>query len=295
MLLSGGIIKSTPCLSSIIIKDKTMSPSSESKRESNRANASDLELRCEAIVAALNEEEGWTLSAGELQAYRCDIPCYLPDPCSESQIHMVATNYHRDHALVQTLLEPDHQQHTAAWTEWMPQVIRILQHAGLARSDDTAENSEDLTQVALMALVRALPHFRYASRFSTWAYQVIVQSVQRHLRDQRAAKRAVRADSLEQSGGYHVPIGEAEHPVLVAEAHVLAELIERLLAAQPDQRLVRIFRLWAYADARVEEIGQQVQLSPARVRILLNQIRDLLQHNPDIQAWLDSENRETEG
>jgi RNA polymerase sigma factor (sigma-70 family) len=251
-----------------------------------------LKTRCQASIAALDEEQRWGLSTVELQAYSSDIVRFLPDSCSESQIRMVAVNYHRDHAFVQTLLEPNDEQHSATWAKWMSQVIRILHHAGLARSGNVMQSSEDLTQIALIALVQALPRFRYASRFSTWAYQVIVQSVQRYLRYQHAAKRAVHPDPLELSPAYDIPIREAEHPTSVTEARVLAELIERLLAAQPDRRLVRIFRLWAYDDARVEEIGRQVHLSPARVHVLINQIRHLLRANPDILAWAGEDQTE---
>ncbi|MDQ2998922.1 MAG: sigma-70 family RNA polymerase sigma factor, partial [Chloroflexota bacterium] len=191
--------------------------------------------------------------------------------------------------LVQALLRREHAGHDAAWMVWFGHVLAILRHAGLAWSNDASIDLEDLAQVARAELARALPSFRYASRFSTWAHQVIVQSTQRYIRDRQALKRAGRPDSLEQLLAEEQPVIDKEQPDAEAEARVLAALIDTILSAQPDQRFAIIFRLWAQHDMRVEEIGQRVQLSPSQVRVLLKRIRELLQQHPSITTWEDDQ------
>src|SRR5262249_37742412 len=153
----------------------------------------------------------------------------------------LALHYHQDHALVQALLQHGHAQHDRAWNAWFGQVIPILRHAGLAWLDDAAIDLEDLAQAARAELARALPSFRYASRFSTWAHQVIVQSTQRFIRDRQALKRAGRPTSLEQTRVDDLPVRAADRPEAEAHARVLAALINDILIAQPDPRLAQIF------------------------------------------------------
>jgi RNA polymerase sigma factor (sigma-70 family) len=171
------------------------------------------------------------------------------------------------------------------WTSWMAQVLLILRKAGLDWSSDMLFDGEDLAQIARIELVRAIASFHYASRFSTWAHQVIVRSVQRAIRDRQALKRAIRPASLDQLPHVDASIGDAEHPESAAAARVLAERIAAVLEEQADQRLARIFHLWAVADLRVEEIGKIVHLHPSRVRALLLQARQILRDAPEIQSW----------
>jgi len=247
----------------------------------------DLHERCVAAVAALNLELGWECNEHARQAYSAALPQYLSSNCSEQRIRTAAVHYHQDHVLVQSLLTREHVQHDTAWSIWTRQVIPILRHAELAWSDDSAIDLEDLAQIARAELARALPSFRYASRFSTWAHQVIVWSVQRYIRSHQAVKRAGHLVSLEQ-------ILAADNPAIVmdwfeseAEARVLAVLIDNILSTQPDHRLVAIFRLRTEHDMRVEQIGQLIRLSPSQVRVLLKRICSLLQQNTTISTWCD--------
>ena len=168
----------------------------------------------------------------------------------------------------------------------MGQVLAILRRAGLDWSDDQAIDIDDLAQVARMGLFKALPRYRYASRFSTWAYQVIIQCAQRYIRDLHAQKRAGRPQSLDQLPPVDTPIPPPEQPEHIVDAHMLMAHIDSVLATQPDPRLPAIFRLWAEEDQRVVTIGQHIQLSPSRVRALLHEIRVLLQQDPILQVWL---------
>lgn len=244
--------------------------------------------RCATMLAHLNDQLGWGLSLTTQRTYCHALHAYLPTPCSDTHLRQVICNYHLDHTTVAALMQPYYPGHDAAWTAWMGQVLAILRRAGLAWTDDQAIDAEDLAQIARMALVESLPRYHYASRFSTWAYQVIVQRVQRYVRDLHAQKRAGRPQSLDQLPPIDTPLPPLEQPEDVVNARVLAAHIDAVLAAQPDPRLLAIFRLWAHADQRVVTIGQHIQLSPPRVRALLQEIRTVLQHDPVLQAWLAS-------
>lgn len=249
---------------------------------------SDLAARCALVVATLDDEHSWRLDAAERRAYAAALARLAPPTAAADQLRQVALHYHQDHRQVQTLAQAADPRHDDAWRGWVAQVLPILRHAGLSWTDDAAIDADDLAQVARAALVRALPGFRYASRFSTWSRQVVVQCVQRYLRDLHALKRAARPYSLDHDPArFDLALHDAAHPETLAHAQVLADMIDAVLGEQPDRRLATIFRLWAIDDLRVEEIGRRIQLSPAQVRALLQRCRQMLRHDPRIRAWLD--------
>jgi RNA polymerase sigma factor (sigma-70 family) len=245
----------------------------------------DVEARCAMIIAGLSVEMSWALSGSTQHAYSRVLAQYLPNPCSDEYARQVVIRYHQDHLLVDALMDPLHVGHEVSWASWVAQVVPILRNVGLAWSDDPAIDPEDLAQIARAELARALPTFRYASRFSTWAHQVIARSVQRYLRDRLAGKRAGRPISLETVVADELPSDGLGQPELAADASVLAALVDDILRAQPDRRLAVIFQLWAIADVRVEEIGRRLQISPSQDRALLGRIRQILQSEPAIRAW----------
>lgn len=249
----------------------------------------DLAARCAAMLALLNVELGWRLSADECATYCAALAGLIEHTCLDARLRQAIVCYHLDHALVEALADRLHHQHDPSWAAWMERVLAILRGAGLAWSDDAAIGADDLAQVARAELARALPGFRYGSRFSTWSHQVIVRSVRRYLRDLRAHKRAARPASLDRSCAPEPPVDSREHPEALADARVLAALIDSILAEQPDKRLAEIFRLWAHADLQVEEIGRRVRLSQSQVRLLLGRIREVLRNDPSISEWRDRE------
>ena len=247
---------------------------------------SDLAARCALVVAMLDDEQAWQLGAAERHAYTSALARLVPGSATADQLRQVALYYHLDHRQVQALAHTADAHHHEAWRAWVAQVLPILHHAGLAQTDDAAIDADDLAQVARAALARALPNFRYASRFSTWSRQVVVQSIQRYLRDMRALKRAARPLSLDHDARFDAPLDAAAHPETLAHARLLADLIEAVLREQPDARLALIFRLWAIDDLRVEEIGRRIRLSQPQVRSLLQRCREMLRHDPRISTWL---------
>src|SRR5206468_757811 len=66
-----------------------------------------------------------------------------------------------------------------------------------------------------------------------------------------------------------------------------AALWRQVLARHPDHRLVSIFQLWAYEERTLRVIGEQLNLSTARVHTLLGQAIALLRDETAIRDWLE--------
>lgn len=244
----------------------------------------DMATRCGTLLSMLDRAFGWQLDGQTIHRYRSALASLLPPDCSDMLLRRVIINYHSDHALLHALRDQTQPQHVEAWRSWMDQARRILQRNGLAWSSDGAVDSDDLVQVAHAELVRALPSFRYTSRFSTWAYQVIVQSVQRELRNSQAQKRAVRPDPLEAAAPVLL-FDERERPEQHATAALLIDQSLAVLAHGGDARLKRIFLLCVVADMRPEDVAPVLRLHPSRIRALLGEARQLLQNDPTLRLW----------
>jgi RNA polymerase sigma factor (sigma-70 family) len=246
-------------------------------------------VRFAQILRELDASEGWALDDLQRARYCGQLATLHPAGGADAALRRIALNYHLDHGLVEALADHGHALHLAAWRSWMPQALAVLRHAGLDWAGDGAGDLDDLAQVACLELACSLADYRYESRFSSWAFQVIVRSVRNELRGRRAQKRAGQTTYLDGSGAHELAAAEAEQPDSVAAAHLLSALAASVLAAQPDKRLATIFQLWACEDRRVAEIGAHVGLSQARVRVLQKQIVELLRRDHAIRTWLADE------
>lgn len=249
----------------------------------------DGQRRYAAALADLNAAYVWGLDPERQRAYVTAALAVLPVAADDSAIRTCLTCYHHDHALVCTLRDPRDPQHDEAWRQWSAGALRIVQRHAANLAADVHVDVHDLAQLALEEIARALPDYRYACRFSTWAYAVVVRRVQRYARDSRAAKRAARPESLDEQ---HDAVAVVDGSVAVeaaAEAQALRDLVQQVLVARADARLATIFALWAVDDLRLNEIGRQVRLSAPRVSVLLEQARQLLRHDPAILDWIGHE------
>jgi len=210
---------------------------------------------------------------------------YIAHQGSDSQIRTVIVNIHRDHPAVEALHQRGDLGHAAAWRSWMGQARAILRRANLDWARDGAVDLDDLAQIALLELARALPGFRYQSRFSTWAYQVITRGVQRHLRDMSAQKRAGEIDSETDPQAVVRVVDDQDLPAAQAENRQLTSIVVNELTTALGQRNTEVFRLWACDDLSAEMIGQRVGLSVARVYAIISQARMFLRGQATIRGW----------
>ncbi len=243
--------------------------------------------RCMAMVAALNAELGWHLEADQQHSYVFGLLPHLPVSPADPELRRMVITYHYDHALVEILRDQANAQYEAAWSQWSVQVIQIIQHQGFSTPGDAMADLPDLAQTALEELIRALPTFRYSSRFTTWAYAVISRRALRYLRDRNAAKRNGKAESLEMRHELDPALGTADSPEAQSEAQILSSLIYALLDRHGDPRMGKMFHLWAIEDQRLADIARHMHLSLARVSGLIDRMCHLLQQEPAILAWIN--------
>ena len=238
-------------------------------------------------VAALNAEQGWRLTPAEAAAYTMAVVACAPDEWDEPALLRLAHNYHQDHPMVVALQEPQNPQHELAWSGLRSRIIPMLCHAGVNAGDFPSVDLDDLTQMALDEVMKALASFRFESRFSTWSYTVVVRRGRRYLRDLSAAKRSTNQVSLDHHSAAGAAIPAAAHPEVAVVGRALAELVDSVLTEVGGMRLAHIFRLWAQEDMRLVDIGHRVGLSTSRVSVLLDQARQILQHHHEIRSWRD--------
>jgi len=248
-----------------------------------------------AIIAQLNLEEMWGLSAEMQQEYVQCVVGYLADAValSDAQLRIRLRYYHTEHALVDALRDPAHPEHGEQWLAWTRQGLRILaaQLSGGYVAIESLLSLEDLAQEAMHDLWRGLPSFRYQSRFHTWAYTVICHCLARHYRALHTQKRnaLVQIQSLEGMLSIidMLPDRATPMPDEAALDGSFAALLRQVLARHPDNRLVPIFQLWAYEERTLRVIGEHLNLSTARVHTLLGQAIAVLRNETAIRDWLE--------
>jgi RNA polymerase sigma factor (sigma-70 family) len=253
----------------------------------------DLQARYTKLIAALNADMGWGLSASQQRAYLAGLLQHPPRTDEEEHLQRQIENYHKDHHLVWSLRDRSHPQHDDAWTKWVVQTMRILQHRGLGTACDFAVSLDDLAQVALDALIGALPSYRYESRFSTWAHTVITRSVLRYLKSARVRKASATTSLDQQPDGGDFLLGQRHDSTsieVLVEEHTLRDVLYRALHEHPDKRMVNIFQLRAQGQ-RLADIGKQFQpaISASRVCVLLDQGCQFLREHPEVQQWIDAQ------
>lgn len=243
------------------------------------------------MIAALDAEQDWRLTPEQQRAYLAALSDLGALPADANKLRRVVLNYHHDHTLVAQLSDSANPHHHDAWYGWVSQAARILHTKQLGSQRDLLGSAEDMAQVALEDLARALPSFRYASRFSTWAFAVIAHSAQRSMRDLNAAKRNGQTEPIELSAALWLAAPPENDPTAIVEVEALVALIDAALAAAPDPRWQTIFRLWVHQDQRLVDIARQLRLSQSRVSRMLAQLTELLRQHPEIRAWLDERER----
>jgi DNA-directed RNA polymerase specialized sigma24 family protein len=219
-----------------------------------------LDLRCTAIVRRLAVTECWDLPPEHLALIVALAVRYLRTDVGEAQICITLRNIRLDHRIVEALRLGNHQAHTQEWSAWVAQIRAILRHAGLNWAADGAVDHEDLTQIALLELSNSLPNYRYASRFSTWAYQVVTRGVQRHLRDMSAKKRLGLIAYDTDPWDLAIAGGVADQP----EAHTVG----RLLSEEVDIALRQALGPEPGPRLRRDRSGTPTSSEPARDPVL---------------------------
>jgi RNA polymerase sigma-70 factor (ECF subfamily) len=134
----------------------------------------------------------------------------------------------------------------------------------------------DITQEAFIKAYRALPRFRGDSAFYTWMYRIAVNTAKNHLAAQRRRPMNVELD-LQDPEQYdlHAKLKETDTPEGLALRNELEELVERAIAALPEDLRTAII-LRELEGMSYEEIAQTMECPVGTVRSRIFRARDAI-------------------
>ena len=134
----------------------------------------------------------------------------------------------------------------------------------------------DITQEAFIKAYRALPRFRGDSAFYTWMYRIAVNTAKNHLAAQRRRPMDVELD-LQDPEQYdlHAKLKETDTPEGVTLSNELQEIVERAIAALPEDLRTAII-LRELEGMSYEEIAQTMECPVGTVRSRIFRARDAI-------------------
>ena len=134
----------------------------------------------------------------------------------------------------------------------------------------------DITQEAFIKAYRALPRFRGDSAFYTWMYRIAVNTAKNHLAAQRRRPMDVELD-LQDPEQYdlHAKLKETDTPEGVTLSNELKEIVERAIAALPEDLRIAII-LRELEGMSYEEIAQTMECPVGTVRSRIFRARDAI-------------------
>ncbi|MDH5618013.1 MAG: RNA polymerase sigma factor RpoE [Gammaproteobacteria bacterium] len=134
----------------------------------------------------------------------------------------------------------------------------------------------DITQEAFIKAYRALPRFRGDSAFYTWMYRIAVNTAKNHLAAQRRRPMDVELDLQDpEQFDLHAKLKETDTPEGVTLSNELREIVERAIAALPEDLRTAII-LRELEGMSYEEIAQTMECPVGTVRSRIFRARDAI-------------------
>lgn len=111
-------------------------------------------------------------------------------------------------------------------------------------ADSYASIAEDYAQEACAIILRRLDTYRGESRFTTWAYSIVINLIADEMR-RRCWRRTPLPEHIEAAAGDHVPTGQHDVAVL-AERRALWRIIDDIIQREltPRQRAALVGRIF---------------------------------------------------
>lgn len=128
-----------------------------------------LREQCLSIVQTLTQEQAWALpSAGVSALVDAILPIVVASSTLDAgQIRLIALNYYADGPTVQAMLTPGSATGEQLWRDWQAQLVKVAQKKGL-----TAQDAEDLVQIAFLHTRHALQNFQFKSQLKTYFHAI---------------------------------------------------------------------------------------------------------------------------
>lgn len=145
------------------------------------------------------------------------------------------------------------------------------------------EDALDVAQDVFLTVYRSLPRFEERARFTTWLHRITVNRCRDELRRRGSVKhtRPRSLDALARRDGDAVgfePEADGPTPTETAVGHEAATLVERAIAALPDE-IRETLVLRDVEDLAYEEIADVLGVPVGTVRSRLHRARALLKES----------------
>ncbi len=138
------------------------------------------------------------------------------------------------------------------------------------------ELAQDITQEAFIKAYRALPRFRGDSAFYTWMYRIAVNTAKNHLAALRRRPMDIELDMQDpEQYELHAKLKETDTPEGVTLSNELLEIVERAIAALPEDLQTAII-LRELEGMSYEEIAQTMECPVGTVRSRIFRARDAI-------------------
>lgn len=129
-----------------------------------------LHERCLTIVQVLSQEQGWSLPpAGVAVLADAILPIIAAaSPILDAdQIRLIILNYYADGPTVQAMMTSGSAVGEQLWRDWQAKMVKAAQKKGLS-----AQDAEDLVQIAFLHTRHALQNFQFKSQLTTYFHAI---------------------------------------------------------------------------------------------------------------------------
>ena len=170
---------------------------------------------------------------------------------------------------IQAILAGQRDAAESLLTELLPRVRNLVRY--LRRGD---MDVDDITQEALVAILRGLPTWRGEGSFKSWADRVVARVTFAHLKKTRAPQQQV--------GGEDDELGTVASEDAGPDDHVFRRDMVRLLDALSDeqrQALVLHYVMGMSVPEMTEELGIPFETVRSRLRLGRNNLRALYERD----------------
>ena len=134
----------------------------------------------------------------------------------------------------------------------------------------------DIAQEAFIKAYRALPSFRGDSAFYTWMYRIAVNTAKNHLAAKRRRPMDVELDMQDpEQYDLHAKLKETDTPEGIAQSDELKEVVERSIAALPEDLRTAII-LCELEGMSYQEIAETMDCPVGTVRSRIFRARDAI-------------------
>lgn len=176
--------------------------------------------------------------------------------------------------------------HVAEVAALRPHLLRLA----IARVGDP-HRAEDLVQETLLAAIRARAPFAGRSRFRTWLTGILLHKVADLFRERAretqviAEARPVDADDddelqFDAQGAWRAPVNPWTDPQSALESKRFRAVFDAGISRLPPQQS-RAFALREVMGLEVEEVCQEMQVTPNNLAVLLHRARMQLRRSLD--------------